>query len=329
MLFRKATFLALLSAATVIAQEVHGNITFEVQFNATAPIETTDIKDAYEAAAAAFASRRLHAAIKQTGIGKDCLTDPDDLSPTALYALKDCIAAENQDDFFALLASDIAESNTFWSTVVNESTTNLTQFIPARTYVTGYFGDALSATTFAEWTLSPLADAANLNANPEHYVKETQAVSEVDASSEIFEGWGGVLSTFGMKRTNFTIPSYVPPVFDGVTYPTEWAIDPSFAVLLQRIGPKVLASGDGQTFGYLHIAVRDVPPSTVGGMAAIEVYAAVWYPPWDQAPNATDRVEFQTNYLADEAHHMVVEIINLTLQAAAEIAAGDPGRRSA
>ncbi len=57
------------------------------------------------------------------------------------------------------------------------------------------------------------------------------------------------------------------------------------------------------------------------GESGIEIYSAVWYPPWDQASEA-DQAEFVNNYLADEAHHMVVEVINLTLQAQEDCKSG-------
>ncbi|KIN06851.1 hypothetical protein OIDMADRAFT_46776 [Oidiodendron maius Zn] len=311
---------AFLSAASVTAQEVHSGITFDVQFSNTSAIETTPIKDPYEATAAQQASIRLQTAINETGIAKDCLTNPVDISPTALYALKDCIANETVDGFFMLLADDIEASNTFWDRVVTESTSDMTQWVPTRAYVTCYFGAALNATSFAEWTLSSsLVDAAELNANPEHYLFALTDESLTEASAQIFEGWGGVLSTFGTKRTNFTVPAYEVPDFGG-SVPAPWSLADSFNLELQRIGPKVLAYGDGNTFGYLHIAVRDVP-ATTAHPAAIQVYSAVWYPPWDQNTNTTERQEFLTNYIADEAHHMVVEVVNLSLKAAAELAA--------
>lgn len=89
----------------------------------------------------------------------------------------------------------------------------------------------------------------------------------------------------------------------------------SFPLPLQRVGEKILASESQETFGVLHIAVRDFLTNEGStGKAGIEIYSAVWYPPWDQADDA-DKTEFVNNYLADEGHHMVVEVINLTLQA--------------
>jgi hypothetical protein len=311
---------ALLGSASVSAQEVHSGITYAVQFSNTSAVETTNIKDPYETTAAQQASVRLQAAIQETGIAKDCLTNSSDVSPTALYTLKDCIANQTVGDFFTLLADDINESNTFWDKVVTESTTDLTQWVPTRAYVTCYFGSALNATSFAEWTLSPtLVGSAELDANPEHYLFALTDESLTQSSALIFEGWGGVLSSFGTKRTNFTVPAYTVPDFGG-SIPEAWSLADSFNIELQRIGPKVLTYGDNKTFGYLHIAVRDVP-ATSELPAAIQIYSAVWYPPWDQNTNTTERQEFLTNYIADEAHHMVVEVVNLSLKAAAEIAA--------
>lgn len=54
------------------------------------------------------------------------------------------------------------------------------------------------------WTASPFSGASDLHANPEHYLIDSTATGLTTQSSAIFEGWGGVLSSFGTKRTNFT-----------------------------------------------------------------------------------------------------------------------------
>ncbi|KAH8891995.1 hypothetical protein GQ53DRAFT_746443 [Thozetella sp. PMI_491] len=319
MLFSKLSFLSALSGPLAVAAlETHGGVDFEVRFNWGAAAEDTPIKDAYETEAARQASQRLREAIAVTGIASACPTSVADGGTSAsLYALKDCITAVNPAAFFDLLAEDIEEANVFWDKVVTESTQDRTKWVAARTYVRGYFEGSLSALGFASWTLSDKADAANSHANPEHYWKNTVLSALGSQSSEIFEGWGGVRSSFGMKRTNFTVPAYSQASFGSAEYPTEWAIDSSFLAPFQRIGPKELAYGDGQTYGVLHIAVRDVVDN---GRAGVEVYAAVWYPPWDQA-DAADQAEFINNYLRDESEHMVVEIVNLSLQARADLTA--------
>lgn len=72
----------------------------------------------------------------------------------------------------------------------------------------------------------------------------------------------------------------------------------------------------------LHIAARDFAASeTSVGISGIEVYAAVWYPSWDQGSDA-NKTEFRNNFLPDEAHHMVQEIIADTLQAKSDCASG-------
>ncbi|GAP88198.1 hypothetical protein SAMD00023353_1500180 [Rosellinia necatrix] len=303
-------------AAVTGALETHGGFQYETRFAPNASPETRDIKDAYETAAAQQAYSRLREQIEATGIASQCLTGPEGAQPADLYALKDCIVAEDEHNLFALLAEDIEESNAFWAQVVGESTTDRTKWVPARAYTKGYFNGSLTATQFAAWTLSSAADQANLRANPEHYYKETALDAATGAqSSEIFEGWGGVLSRFGTKRTNFTVPAFVTPQYGTADTPAAWDIGAGFALPLQRVGPKALTSGGRQTFGVLHIAVRDFAAGEGStGQSGIEVYSAVWYPPWDQADEA-DRAEFVGNYLADEAHHMVVEVVNLTLQA--------------
>ncbi|KAI1271042.1 hypothetical protein F5Y07DRAFT_384323 [Xylaria sp. FL0933] len=309
--------LALSSAivAAIGAIETHGGYQYEARFSADAAPETNNVKDPYETAAAQQAYARLQEQIEATGVTRQCLTEPTGTEPDDLYTLKDCIAADNPSNFFTLFADDIKESNSFWVQVVQESTTNRTQWVPARAYTKCYFNGSLTATQFAAWTLSENADAANLNANPEHYYKKTVLSATGAQQSQIFEGWGGVLSKFGTKRTNFTVPVFATPVYGTINTPEEWDIGPSFPLVFQRVGSKILTYGGGQTFGALHIAVRDFVASEGStGDSGIEIYSAVWYPPWDQASEA-DRAEFVSNYLADEAHHMVVEVINLTLQA--------------
>lgn len=315
----KSLLFASALAGFAAAQETHNGIVYEVRWTNTSAVETTAIKDTYETTAAEQATTRLREALTETGMTPDCLAANTGSTPADLYALKDCIAADNVNNFFTLLADDIEDSNVFWEKVVDESTADVTGWVPARVYVRAYFGSALTATQFAVWMQSSDADADNNDANPEHYYKSTQVTGTTTQASQIFEGWGGVLSSFGTIRTNFTVPDYGLPDFGSADYPNEWSLSSDFNLLFQRIGHKVLTSGTETTFGALHIAVRDVPAED-DGLASIEIYAAVWYPPWDQASDA-DREEFQGNYLADEAHHMVVEIINLTQQAQIDIAA--------
>ncbi|KAI0107821.1 hypothetical protein GGR51DRAFT_515133 [Nemania sp. FL0031] len=301
--------------ATTRAIETHGCYQYETRFSPDGAPETKDVKDAYEIAAAKQAFDNLRKGIAATNITSQCLTESGSMQPADIYALKDCITTDNKNNFFTILAEDIQESNAFWDQVVAESTSDRTQWVPARSYTKGYFNGNLTATQFAAWTLSPNADAANLHANPEHYYKETVLDATGTQSSEIFEGWGGVLSTFGTKRTHFAVPAFATPVYGSAETPESWNPGASFPLPLQRVGEKVLASGSKKTFGVLHIGVRDFAASEGStGMSGIEVYSAVWYPPWDQASDA-DYKEFVNNSLADEAHHMVVEVINLTLQA--------------
>ncbi|KAI0539594.1 hypothetical protein GGR58DRAFT_500035 [Xylaria digitata] len=302
--------------------ETHGGYQYEARFSPEATPEAQDIKEPYETTAAKQAHARLREQMEATGITSQCLTESTGTEPASLYALKDCIVADNKLNFFTLLAEDIEESNAFWTQVVQESTTDRTKWVPARAYTKCYFDGNLTATQFAAWTLSENADLANLGANPEHFYKETVLDATGAQRSKIFEGWGGVLSTFGTKRTNFTVPAFATPEYGTVDTPEAWDIGPSFLLPLQRVGSKVLASGDHQTFGALHIAVRDFVASEGStGKSGIEIYSAVWYPPWDQA-SAADQAEFVNNYLRDEAHHMVVEVINLTLQAQKDCKSG-------
>ncbi|PVH79829.1 hypothetical protein DL98DRAFT_630416 [Cadophora sp. DSE1049] len=306
------TFGLLAGAAGI---ETHGSppVDFEVRLLGSNEPLTTDIKDSYEKAAACIAYDRIQATL----LGKQCAVAADKNSTdkrNATYALKDCIIKTSQNEriFFDILSHDIIEADKFWSKVVQESDKNMTSWIAARASVKAYFNLTLTAIQFAGWTLSPYADAANLHGNPEHYYKSTPS-NATDTHSEILEGWGGVTSTIGMLRTHFNVPSYAVPSFDDVQYPASWDQGPQFLLPLQRAGLKQLA--DGTTFGVLHIAVRDLSAEEVleAGQAGIEIYSAVWYPAWDAA-SQPDREEFG-RFLQDEAEHMVVEIVNLTLQA--------------
>ena len=117
-------------------------------------------------------------------------------------------------------------------------------------------------------------------------------------------------------RTYFSVPTFATPAYGTADTPEAWDIGASFPLPLQRVGKKILVSAEGQTFGVLQIAVRDFAASEGStGKSGIEIYSAVWYPPWDQADDEEDKAEFVNDYLADEAHHMVVEVINVTLQA--------------
>lgn len=138
----KTVALASAIIAVTSAIETHGGYQYETRFSPDASPETNDIKDSYETTAAEQAYARLQEKIKATGIASQCLTGSEGAQPAALYALKDCIVADNKDNFFKLLAEDIQESNTFWSQVVQESTTDRTQWVPARAV-----SDALSSPT--------------------------------------------------------------------------------------------------------------------------------------------------------------------------------------
>lgn len=128
----KTVTLASAIFAATSAIETHGGYQYETRFSPDASPETNDIKDSYETAAAQQAYARLQEQIKATGIAQQCLTESEGTQPAALYALKDCIVADNKDNFFGLLAGDIEESKAFWGQVVQESTTDRTQWVPAR-----------------------------------------------------------------------------------------------------------------------------------------------------------------------------------------------------
>jgi len=128
----KTLALAPALAVVVGALETHGGYDFETRFSADATPETTDIKDAYESTAAEQAANRLREQIKATSVATGCLDGNTGNTPADLYALKNCIAADNEDNFFTLLADDIEESNSFWGKVLDESTTDRTKWVAAR-----------------------------------------------------------------------------------------------------------------------------------------------------------------------------------------------------
>ncbi|KAJ2984550.1 hypothetical protein NUW58_g6001 [Xylaria curta] len=139
----KTIALASAIAAVTGAIETHGGFQYEARFSPEVAPETKTIKTSYEEAAAQQAYARLHEQIKATGVARQCLTESNStgvarrssaegVTPADLYALKDCIAADDEHNFFALLADDIEESNTFWEQVVRESTSDRTQWVPAR-----------------------------------------------------------------------------------------------------------------------------------------------------------------------------------------------------
>lgn len=315
-------FHSILSASTFLAAvsaiETHGGIDFETRFSADGEPMTEQIKTFYETTATKQASARLVKRIVDKEYPTECLTKCPGSDPTAFYELKECIAAEDPNAFFHLLSEDIEEADAFWEKVVAESTKPREEWIGARTYVRAYFDGALTATEFAAWMASPQADSGYLPGNAEHYFKYTENLSLTTQRSHIFEGWGGVLSSFGSKLTNFTVPDFAPRVFGSAEYPLQWAIGPEYG-LLQRAGPKTLTSGT--IWGILHIGVRDFTAlEGTAGKSGIEVYGAIWYPPWDLS-SEENREEYAV-FLKDEDYQIVSEVINFSLQALEDCASG-------
>jgi hypothetical protein len=197
------------------------------------------------------------------------------------------------DEMLKLLADDIADADAYWHNVVDNSTG---KWVPTDGFVTAFLPN-LTAWAYAAWMRTPLWDAANNLANPEHYFKRTIEVSPGVLQSEILEGWGGVI-------TLFDIPTLGLP--DRKKYPFL-RVQKEFP--LQVAGPKVLK--DGTTFGVLHISARDVPKPKGEKYAGVEVRATVWYP---------DGVE--DAHIEIERQHITTEIINTSLQCQKEIVSG-------
>lgn len=216
--------------------------------------------------------------------------------PAALAKLHTTKANLGPSGLEALLQPDIADANTFWHNII---ATSKGTWKPTKAQCVCYI-PSLSALQFGGWATSPAADAANDDANPEHYVKQTSTGSDGKPQSTVLEGWGGV-------RTFFDIQDFSTP--DRTKYPFLELL-PDFPI--QAAGPKVLKDGTGATFGVLHIAVKDVEDAGYG--KGFEVYSAVWY----QDSISEDHIEA-------ESEHMVNEVINLSI--AASKSSGGGARR--
>jgi hypothetical protein len=202
------------------------------------------------------------------------------------------------DGLLDVLQPDIKEADVFWHDAIDKSTPG--EWVPTDGRVVGFFPD-LTAAAFAAWSQSPLADKANNAANPEHYLKRTEEVSPGVLRSEIVEGWGGV-------TTHFTVPNYSAP--DREKHPMLREL-PDFP--FQAAGDKVLADGTDAVFGVLHISVRDAPGEEYGEeQDGVEIFATVWY---------GDGID--DDHLEDERQHIVVEIINMSMQAQKDIESGE------
>ncbi|KAF2703382.1 hypothetical protein K504DRAFT_363394, partial [Pleomassaria siparia CBS 279.74] len=210
---------------------------------------------------------------------------------TALKLLKDNIGP---DGLIAALKPEIEKADTFWHDVIDRSTGS---WVPADGRAAAFLPN-ITAARFAAWSQSPLADASNNAANPEHYVKRTEFFANGTGYSEILEGWGGV-------TTHFTIPNYGNP--DRVNNPFLREL-PEFPI--QAAGDKVLL--DGTRFGVLHISVRDIKGADYGQpIDGIEIFASVWY-----GDGVAD------SHLEDERTHITTEIINLSTQAQKDYESG-------
>ncbi|KAL7628824.1 hypothetical protein AAE478_000339 [Parahypoxylon ruwenzoriense] len=246
-------------------------------------------KTQYEHAAADTALSLL-----KRRLGSEPLPDLPDDNVAAVLQLKQSLGPDRLKE---LLEPDVDEADLIWHDVVRNSTNSTDSWVSADARGVAFLPN-VTYLQFASWYASPNADAANLAANPEHYAKDTVATGTGELSSKILEGWGGV-------TTNFTIPSFGPP--DRAKHPFLRPL-PEFPI--QQAGDKVLS--DGTTFGVLHIALRPVSGAGYGqSHDGFEVYSTVWYP-----DGATDE------FLDKERRHMVIEIVNLTLQAQKDIESG-------
>ncbi|KAI2463268.1 hypothetical protein F4781DRAFT_417172 [Annulohypoxylon bovei var. microspora] len=243
-------------------------------------------KSQYEHAAADTALNLL-----KKRLGSEHLPDlpPDNVE--AVLKLKQSLGTEKLKQ---LLQPDMDDADNFWRQAIGSSHNNTWVSADARGVA---FLPNVSYLQFATWYASANADAANLAAEPEHYVKET-VTNGTELSSKILEGWGGV-------TTNFTIPNFGKPDRDKDPF-----LRPLPEFPIQQAGDKDLR--DGTRFGVLHISVRPVSGQDYGQpINGFEIYSTVWY---------QDGVS--DDHLDQERRHMVVEIVNLTLQAQKDIASG-------
>ncbi|KAF1961367.1 hypothetical protein CC80DRAFT_532023 [Byssothecium circinans] len=199
------------------------------------------------------------------------------------------------------LAPAIKEADGFWKNVAEKSTGKIGTkdgWVSADGQGIVFLPN-VTAQRFVRWYLSPLADASNNKANPEHYFKRTTVVGTT-AQSDILEGWGGI-------TTHFNVPNFsLPP--NAARYPFIHSHGPEW---ITAAGDKALAS-DGTVFGVLQIAAKDVKGSDYNqSIDGLHIWASVWY---------GDAVKDE--HLEDERKHMTTEIINLTLQAQKDIESG-------
>lgn len=196
-----------------------------------------------------------------------------------------------------ILQPDIQEADNFWHKIINQSTKG--NWIAVDAHGVAFLPN-LTASTFAAWTQSPLADEANNDANAEHYFKRTVQLDDGSLAAEILEGWGGI-------TTLFNIPSYGSPAALGYDF-----LRPNDLYPIQAAGKKVLSDGTDEIMGILHISIRDVSGKQwdIGGNG-VEVFSTIWY-----GDASTDE------FLEDERQHMVIEIVRLTQAAQRDIEAG-------
>ncbi|KAI6088846.1 hypothetical protein F4821DRAFT_233121 [Hypoxylon rubiginosum] len=210
---------------------------------------------------------------------------------SAILQLKQYLGTERLKE---LLTPDTTESDLIWHQIIDDSGDGW-KSADSRGVV---FLPNVSAVTFAAWYASPNADAANLAANPEHYVKET-VTTPTGLASQILEGWNGL-------TINFTIPNFSAPnrTADPFLRPL-----PDFPI--QQAGDKVLR--DGTRYGVLHISLRDVKGSDYNEpINGFEIYASVWSQ--DAIPD---------DYVEAESRHEIIEIVNLTLQCKKDLDSGN------
>ncbi|KAJ0168053.1 hypothetical protein CTA2_10424 [Colletotrichum tanaceti] len=212
-----------------------------------------------------------------------------------LFARKSAIG---DDGFLDIFADDIRQARRFWYDVNGNSTLDdpaAWKAVECRALV---HLPNVTAWAFSAWSASPLADAANNRGNAEHYFKYSDHAGAL-ATSHILEGWGGV-------TTNFTIPNYSPR-----TCAQRPMVRPLPEFAIKACGDKNLVDDDGTNFGVLNIAARDVVGCDDHKTTRVDIYASIWY-----------GSGISEEHLEAERQHVIIEIVNMSLQAQEDIESG-------
>ncbi|WQF78775.1 hypothetical protein CDEST_03789 [Colletotrichum destructivum] len=210
-----------------------------------------------------------------------------------LFARKSAIGDKG---FLDIFADDIQEAKQFWYDVNDNSTLDdpaTWKAVECRALV---HLPNVTAWAFSAWSASPFADAANNRGNAEHYFKYSDHTGAL-GTSHILEGWGGV-------TTNFSIPNYSPQ-----TCAQRPMVRPLPEFPIKACGDKNLVDEKNTNFGVLNIAARDFVGCDM--TRRVDIYASIWY-----------GSAISEEHLEAERQHVIIEIVNMSLQAQEDIESG-------